>query len=1578
MTNPYEAIVQKYRPGTTPTQGALPTYGPSKPASFAPAKPATTPAPATKPLYMQTPTNPYEEVAVKYAKKRRQATLTAQDEQAQKDIESTLHPGIKAEIGQAVRALPGAAAQVVTEPFKNPKATAFSLLAGLANLGPTIVRAVGGITGVKALKEMPNPGDTEVGGEIANAIKKKFNINTDSDVQNAIRTATTQTAAYELGGGALKAGGAALEARAIGQGGAAALKILTPATRVAIAESPILARVGQLIGPGTVLGRVLGNVVGGQLTTEAEGKDRLKQAAFDAAFGLVTEGAIHGTKRAIFGKAPEILSRADMKSPGIVQPPKTEAKTEMAPITSQATDPNIKYIQKESLGKDPTGEKVLARTETDSKTGRAIVYYDKSLDADAALKKQVIDHEYGHIIDKRVNGGKNLSSELPNYKGNQVNLDAVLTEFAKTQNAAPEEIASKLKSDIDTLAQGSNSGEQFANAVAEYLHDPAAAKAKAPTFSAFLEHNLGNERFTENVTTQKTLAPAEGGGQIATTPEKPVTTGEQIIEPKKPEPVVHKTQKQLEQERFAERPSKVTLTQEKLTGNEFKGIPPENIVHFNQGANPRVTVIVPALDKEVLSAMKLGSKPALYNYVLKEVMRIEGLDDTAARSYMRERSQYLKDLARANADKNNPVLLNVVEKPPVVPESAPVAPEIPKVGAEVKPTKVMQDVTTPKTSKVVDVEKLAKYDEGLANAHDSMSTMKDDFGPLEKYAKRGPTGLELRELDKSRIKDGDIEWSKFEKYGVTDWEELRTAFEKYQEAKKAVQKLKSDRAQIARGELALTNQGIEQVNKELAAMTASEPNPADLAAADHISQPTKKVSEKAPAKKSGLIAQTGLDTEKVVETKGFNPKSVNAPDEVVTLLDDLAQKGGNDQRISKNNADIKDLARITGLTEEQLIKAKPGSIANSETVTAARQLVLDKAQELMNYVKSVDMSVATPAQLKELRDNVVKLIAMQKTVAGFRTEASNVFRSLGIALQPGENATLAELGKTIKELGLASGDDAAVFAGNLAKKLELTKTQKIGQGALSTWYSAILSGPKTTVRNILSTGANILTDLASKAANPKQWTEIPAAVSGLFRGLKEGWGEAKNVLKGEAYNGKFAETGRALQPEVFTGKWKTYGSVVESVGRFLSAQDKFLSAGAREMERAAIGGKLDAELSDAISRAYAESTVYHGLPKGNLIQAVREGAQAARRKFPLLKVIIPFVDTVANVLDRQFDYIPVFSELRLRDSVLRQQAERIVKENGLAASATEVIIKRLRDQQIGRAVLGTAVSAAAVSLAAAGRISGTGPTNVNERNQLQETGWRPNSIKIGDTWVPYANLGPLAGIFSMAGNVYDKTHYDGAPNKDIVSLLGKGIVGWSQTQLNSSFLSGTADLLDVLKGGADPATYLKRLGVGLIPIPAAYTQTKDMLFRQQYETRGIQEQIALKLGLTENLQPKLNAFGQPMTADLIYGVTPVGAKKDPVYEFLISNDLIVAKPAAGAQYSVPGQPPKTKTTLTPEEYTQYIRESGQEAYRLIKARMASLEHVPDEEKKKQVQKIVDDVRTRIRFKILAARHSKKK
>ena len=70
-----------------------------------------------------------------------------------------------------------------------------------------------------------------------------------------------------------------------------------------------------------------------------------------------------------------------------------------------------------------------------------------------------------------------------------------------------------------------------------------------------------------------------------------------------------------------------------------------------------------------------------------------------------------------------------------------------------------------------------------------------------------------------------------------------------------------------------------------------------------------------------------------------------------------------------------------------------------------------------------------------------------------------------------------------------------------------------------------------------------------------------------------------------------------------------------------------------------------------------------------------------------------------------------------------------------------------RDTQIARMAIGTAVVTSVVALAVSSdafpTITGAGPSNPTDRAKLRQTGWQPNSIKIGNFTIATPGSTPL-------------------------------------------------------------------------------------------------------------------------------------------------------------------------------------------------------------------------------------------
>jgi hypothetical protein len=158
------------------------------------------------------------------------------------------------------------------------------------------------------------------------------------------------------------------------------------------------------------------------------------------------------------------------------------------------------------------------------------------------------------------------------------------------------------------------------------------------------------------------------------------------------------------------------------------------------------------------------------------------------------------------------------------------------------------------------------------------------------------------------------------------------------------------------------------------------------------------------------------------------------------------------------------------------------------------------------------------------------------------------------------------------------------------------------------------------------------------------------------------------------------------------------------------------------------------------------------------------------------------------------------------------------------------------------------------------------PTSKNEKEEFYASGRKPYSVKIGDNWVSYSRLGPLAYPMAMAAAV--KWYFENDPKatstdsiEKTTKLLG-GIAGFFSDQ---SYLSGIGDLVSVAKG-EDYAIkgMLANFGKQLVPLTSLQgwvARQLDPIYRQP---KTITEQIKAGIpGLSKSIDPYTDPLGNP-------------------------------------------------------------------------------------------------------------------
>lgn len=139
-----------------------------------------------------------------------------------------------------------------------------------------------------------------------------------------------------------------------------------------------------------------------------------------------------------------------------------------------------------------------------------------------------------------------------------------------------------------------------------------------------------------------------------------------------------------------------------------------------------------------------------------------------------------------------------------------------------------------------------------------------------------------------------------------------------------------------------------------------------------------------------------------------------------------------------------------------------------------------------------------------------------------------------------------------------------------------------------------------------------------------------------------------------------------------------------------------------------------------------------------------------------------------------------------------------------------------RTGELSKNITGTLLGAGALAYAMADGASGGGPLDPDERAMLESTGWQPYSVKIGNNYVSYQRLEPLASLLGVASDAAE-----GLRNGDFQSAktgFMRVMQSAAENITNKTFLSG----LDALSSAISHPnqfgnSFVKRMQSSIIP-----------------------------------------------------------------------------------------------------------------------------------------------------------------
>jgi len=660
--------------------------------------------------------------------------------------------------------------------------------------------------------------------------------------------------------------------------------------------------------------------------------------------------------------------------------------------------------------------------------------------------------------------------------------------------------------------------------------------------------------------------------------------------------------------------------------------------------------------------------------------------------------------------------------------------------------------------------------------------------------------------------------------------------------------------------------------------------------------------------------------------------------------------------------------------------------AQTETVRRTAMGLVTLAGEKAAAIRAAEAAGET-VKLAEKAD---ALQAMQEAVIGIQS-------LLGARSEAGRTLNLYKKLVNAREMGdvdfvrraLESGADTMKAAAALATMPDqlsryrfLRDLAKPSKQDYWRWYylTNLLSAPITQVRNNVGNTTKMLADISSPAAD-LQFRETAAGYAGAWAGIKEGWRKAAFMFN-EGFSLDDAERLVERGPEVAIAGNRKIPNVVSRAmesgdqffrtlnaeaaayqGAFRRIKAKGLTPGTEPFETAMASLLADrpADLIDEMARAGKEGTFRQDPGKAlSGLQSARRavdevmadfGDWVEKRSAPLVgktgarvagtvasmpvgTFVLPFIQTPANILKAGAAYSPY--------GALKGQ-----------------LTGDLRLTRQGR--LGSLLLAYPAFLAAEGRLTGSGPSNSTEREQWYAEGKQPNSIKIGDTWVSYSQVQPIATPLALIANAFELYQQTGeAPDVGgIVFKLGNSI-------LQQSYLSGVLNLAEAVN---DPegkgARYLGRTASGFVPLSSAVRSVNRTMDPTVRAPRTIAEQVKSGIpGLAQDVPERIDSAGE--TIETKGG--PISRFINPVYASPETQDeLRTELQTTGARLANPSDTIKG-LPMTQKQRTALEHATGRAQATAMRQVLRSPAYLrmPIDQKVAELEKAASDARAAVR------------
>lgn len=486
----------------------------------------------------------------------------------------------------------------------------------------------------------------------------------------------------------------------------------------------------------------------------------------------------------------------------------------------------------------------------------------------------------------------------------------------------------------------------------------------------------------------------------------------------------------------------------------------------------------------------------------------------------------------------------------------------------------------------------------------------------------------------------------------------------------------------------------------------------------------------------------------------------------------------------------------------------------------------------------------------------------------------------------------------------------------------------LGKRALSLhdemWINALLSGPKTQLTNIVSqsmmtaiqpaeriVGGLLRGDLEMAARGVKLYANLVGSALDIFHVGRMGFANEESSI-GRAWKAmleeqpilnqmtktsegpQFAWSAQNLglkQGAFHANAVDALGKLIRLPTRMLTGVDEFFKQinyraylrdeAINEAQR--LGIKDAGEMAGFVGKFMRDGFTDSGAAKYDpaLLMAQRatftqdlvEGSLSSdlsklASRHPLVRNIVPFVKVPVNIMKTFRDYTPGLNILfkEFRDQLTHPDSA-------------------IRSSAWGRLALGGAFWTAAYGHAAAGHLTGNGPSDPKLKQALMDTGWQPQSFVMdtpnGKKYISYKRLEPFAMILGLVADYHEASQWMDEDTKNATATAM--LMPIAKNLVNKTYLKGLSDVLDAIES---PDSKGEKFAQARLSSEVPYSGLLGQVNQDETlrDTRTFMDGVLQRLpGYSSKLPPKRNLFGEPIVVpNRINPFTESDSVSDPV------------------------------------------------------------------------------------------------